>query len=49
MCVKLENPNNDVRPVSKDVPGYGLKKQIAILVMKTKTERAGTNLLILRS
>ena len=46
---RLENPNNEVRPVLKEIPGFGLNKQIAMLIINTYTESAGTNLLILRS
>ena len=45
----LDNPNNDVRPVTRGMPGSGLNKQIAILVIRTKTDNAGINLFTLRS
>ena len=46
---RLDNPNKEVSPVSKEKPGVGLNRQIAKLIISTKTESAGTNLLILRS
>ena len=45
----FDKPNNDVRPVRKDKVGIGMNKQIAMLIINTNTESAGTNLLILRS
>ena len=45
----LDSPNNDANPVFSDVPGDGLNKQIAMLVISTKTDSAGTSRLILRS
>ncbi|QNI97114.1 hypothetical protein SynRS9902_01221 [Synechococcus sp. RS9902] len=45
----MDRPNSDVRPVRKDDPAVGLSKQIATLVIRTKTDSAGTSLLILRS
>ena len=46
---RFDNPNKEVIPVRKENPGNGLNKQIKMLVMRTKTDNAGTNLLILRS
>ena len=46
---KLDNPNKDDMPVFKFVPDSGLNKQIVILVISTKIESAGNNLLILLS
>ena len=46
---RFDNPNNDVIPVRKDKIGSGLNKQIAILVIRTKAESAGTNLFNRRS
>ena len=47
--VILLNPNNEVIPVFNDNIGCGLNKQIAILVVRTKNESAGTNRFILLS
>ena len=44
-----DNPNREGRPVPKEKSGSGFNKQIAILAMRTKTDKAGTNRLILRS
>ncbi len=46
---RLESPNKEVAPVFKDVLGSGLNKQIVTLIINTKTDNAGTNLLIRRS
>ena len=42
-------PNKEVIPVRKDTPGDGLNRQIAMLVISTKIDNAGTNRLTLRS
>ena len=46
---RFDNPNKEVRPVRKEKSVSGLNKQIAMLIINTNTESAGTNLLILRS
>ena len=45
----LEKPNKEAKPVIKEIPGSGLNKQIAMLIINTKTESDGTNRLILLS
>mgnify|MGYP004296416407 CR=1 FL=1 len=45
----FDNPNKDVKPVFKEIPGDGLNKQIAMLMNSIKTDNAGTNRLILLS
>ncbi len=46
---RFDNPNKDVRPVLREIIGFGLNKQIAMLIIKTNTEIAGTKRLILLS
>ena len=46
---RFDNLNNDQRPVLKDKIGFGLNKQIAMLIISIKTNSAGTNRLILLS
>ena len=45
----LQNYSSDVRPVLIEKLGFGLNKQIVMLIIITKIESAGTNRLILRS
>ena len=47
--IALKYDSVSKQPVIKEIPGYGLNKQIVKLVIKTKIESAGTNRLILRS
>ena len=46
---RFDNPNKEVMPVRKENIGFLLNKQIAILVIRTKTDNAGNNRLILLS
>ena len=39
----LDNPNKELKPVFKEIPGCGLNEQIAILVINIKTDNAGIN------